>query len=177
MFCHKVTYFEPHISYLTYKLTSSTSMRRSAGGRSQTSLWTGLLSNKWGDQQLVPCFQQCRTCQTKFYHLHNMLGYQCSYRKLSMAENKTAIISVLAMELSQCNVRVIPWWRHQMETFSVLLAICVGNSPVTGEFPSQWPVTRSEVFFDLCLNKRLSKQLWDWWFEKPSCPLWRQWSL
>ena len=27
------------------------------------------------------------------------------------------------------------WWRHQMETFSVLLAICAGNSPVTGEFP------------------------------------------
>ena len=24
------------------------------------------------------------------------------------------------------------WWCHQMETFSALLAICVGNSPVTG---------------------------------------------
>ena len=34
------------------------------------------------------------------------------------------------------------WWRHQMETFSALLAICAGNSPVTGEFPSQRPVTR-----------------------------------
>ena len=29
-----------------------------------------------------------------------------------------------------------PWWRHQMETFSALLALCAGNSPVTGEFPS-----------------------------------------
>ena len=29
------------------------------------------------------------------------------------------------------------WWRHQMETFSALLALCEGNSPVTGEFPSQ----------------------------------------
>ena len=48
-----------------------------------------------------------------------------------------------------------------METFSALLALCAGNSPVTGEFPSQRPVTRSfDVFFDLCLNKRLSKQLW-----------------
>ena len=27
-------------------------------------------------------------------------------------------------------------WRHQMETFSVLLAICAGNSPVPGEFMS-----------------------------------------
>ena len=46
-----------------------------------------------------------------------------------------------------------------METFSALLAICVGNSPVTGEFPAQGPVTRGfDVFFDLRLNKRLSKQ-------------------
>ena len=29
------------------------------------------------------------------------------------------------------------WWRHQMETFSALLAICAGNSPVPGEFPAQ----------------------------------------
>ena len=35
-----------------------------------------------------------------------------------------------------------PWWRHQMETFSALLAIFAWNSPV----------------FDLRLNKRLSKQ-------------------
>ena len=48
---------------------------------------------------------------------------------------------------------------HQMESFSVLLALCAGNSPVTGEFPAQWPVTRSfSIFFDLCLNKQLSKQ-------------------
>ena len=66
------------------------------------------------------------------------------------------------------------WWRHQMETFSALLAICAGNSPVPGEFPAQRPVTRSfDVFFDLHPNKRLSKQWWGWWFETPSCPLWR----
>ena len=41
-----------------------------------------------------------------------------------------------------------------------------------GEFPSQRPVTRSfDVLFDL--RKRLSKQSWRWWFERPSCPLWR----
>ena len=46
------------------------------------------------------------------------------------------------------------WWRHQMETFSALLAICAGNSPIPGEFPAQRPVTRSfDVFFDLRLNK------------------------
>ena len=66
------------------------------------------------------------------------------------------------------------WWRHQMETFSALLAICAGNSPVNGEFPSQRPVTRNfDVFFDLRLNKRLSKQSWCWCFETPSRSLWR----
>ena len=45
-----------------------------------------------------------------------------------------------------------------MEKFSALLALCAGNSPVTGEFPSQRPVTRNfDVLFDLRLNKPLSK--------------------
>ena len=61
-----------------------------------------------------------------------------------------------------------------METFSALLAICAGNSPVTGEFPAQRPVTRSfDAFFDMHLNKLLSKQWRGWWFETPSRPLWR----
>ena len=67
------------------------------------------------------------------------------------------------------------WWRHQMETFSALLALCEGNSLVPVEFPTQRPVTRSfDVFFDLGLNKRLSKQLWGWWFETHSPSLWRR---
>ena len=46
-----------------------------------------------------------------------------------------------------------PWWCHQMETFSMFLAICARNSPVHGEFPAQRPVTRSfDVPFDLRLN-------------------------
>ena len=61
-------------------------------------------------------------------------------------------------------------WKH----IFALLALCAGNSPVTGEFPSQRPVTRNfDVFFDLRLNKRLSKQSWGWWFETPSRSLWR----
>ena len=42
------------------------------------------------------------------------------------------------------------WWRHQMETFSKLLALCAGNSPVTGEFPTERPVTRSFHYFFIC---------------------------
>ena len=57
---------------------------------------------------------------------------------------------------------------------SALLALCAGNSPVTGEFPTQSPVTRSfDIFLDLRLYKLLSKQWWGWWFETPLCSLWR----
>ena len=58
-------------------------------------------------------------------------------------------------------------------TFSALLALCAGNSQVTSEFPPQRPVTRNfDAFFDLRLNKRLSKQSWGWWFETPWRSLW-----
>ena len=141
------------------------------------------------------------------------------------------------------------WWRHQMETFSALLAICVGNSPVNSPHKGQWrgaltfsyicvwitcwvnsheagdlrcycarnsfwiinlsnhctfakelpndvsimtssnetifrvtgplcgELTQSfDVFFALCLNKRLSKQPWGWWFETPPWSLWLQYN-
>ena len=66
------------------------------------------------------------------------------------------------------------WWRQLMETFSALLALCAWNSPVTGEFPTQRPVTRSfDIFFVLHLNKQLSKQWRCRWFEMPARSLWR----
>ena len=76
-------------------------------------------------------------------------------------------------KLKKCSVSLASWWRHQMETFSALLALCAGNSPVSGEFPAQRPVTRSFFFFDLHLVKRLSKHSRGWWFETLSRPLWR----
>ena len=57
--------------------------------------------------------------------------------------------------------------------FHVTGFLC-GEFTGTGEFPAQRPVTRSfDVFFDLRLNQRMSKQSWGWWFETLSCPLWR----
>ena len=57
--------------------------------------------------------------------------------------------------------------------FCVTGPLC-GEFTGPGEFPIQRPVTRSfDVFFDLRLNKRLSKQPWGWWFEMPSWSLWR----
>ena len=64
------------------------------------------------------------------------------------------------------------WWRHQMD-FRVTDPFC-GDFTGPGEFPAQRPVTRSfDVFFDLRLNKRLSKQSWGWWFETSPWSLWR----
>ena len=57
--------------------------------------------------------------------------------------------------------------------FRVTGPLC-GEFTGPGEFPTQRPVTRSfDVFFDLRLNKRLSKQPWGWWFETQSWSLWR----
>ena len=99
-----------------------------------------------------------------------------------MFESRDAIIRQPRLPVSASGVYLwfinmysrCSWWRHQMATFSALLALCAGNSPVTGEFPSQRPVTRSfDIFFYLRLNKRLSKQSWRRWFETPSRLLWR----
>ena len=56
-------------------------------------------------------------------------------------------------------------WKH----YRVTGPLC-GEFGVTGESPSQRPVTRSfDVFLDLIQNK----QSWGWWFETPSHLLWR----
>ena len=74
-------------------------------------------------------------------------------------------------------ISLFPWWYHQMETFSALLAICAGNSLVTVESSTQRPMTGSfDVFFDLLVNKRLNKQSWGWRFDTPSRPLWRHYN-
>ena len=93
---------------------------------------------------------------------------QCSWpAALSIEGFKTRMVACLTASWITCIWQ--PWWRYQMETFSALLAIWAVNSPVTGEFPTQKPVTRSyDVFFDLGLNKRVSKQSRGWWFETPS---------
>ena len=67
------------------------------------------------------------------------------------------MLDVNAKQPSVKQENATSWCRNQMETFSALLAICAGNSPVTGEFPAQRPVTRScDVFSDLRLNKRFN---------------------
>ena len=66
-------------------------------------------------------------------------------------------------EFSLCHdtvMHAIAWRRKQTGTFSALLALCEGNSPVTGGYPSQRPVPRvSKVFFDLRLNKTVKQTI------------------
>ena len=61
-------------------------------------------------------------------------------------------------------------WKHLPRYWPFVREI--HRSPVKS---TQRPVTRSfDVFLDLRLNKRLSKQSWGWWFETLlSHPLWR----
>ena len=61
-----------------------------------------------------------------------------------------------------------------MEASFALLALWMGNSPVTGEFPSQRLMTQNfDVFFDMRLNKRFSKRSRRRWLETQSHSLWR----
>ena len=101
----------------------------------------------------------------------------CHHNQLDLprsTDNEIAIYRNTNIHLGPPLLIWITWWRHQMETFSALLALCAGNSPVSGEFPAQRPVTRSfDVFFDLHLIKWLSKHPRGWWFETLSHPFWR----
>ena len=73
-----------------------------------------------------------------------------------------------------CNLRHHMMTSSNVNIFRVTGHLC-GEFTGPGEFPTQRPVTRSfGVFFDLRLNKWLSKQPWGWWFETPSWSLWRQ---
>ena len=100
------------------------------------------------DEPCIPCIFHCKLCRNIcLWDIQRWFAYK-------------VLIKGIAINVSPWWSSP-PWWRHQMETFSTLLAICAGNSPVPGEFPTQRPVTRSfDVFLDLRLNKRLSKQSW-----------------
>ena len=79
------------------------------------------------------------------------------------------LINEIICSNEKCNIAWLQLHRGILDimmTSSALLATCAGNSPVTGEVLTRRPVTRSfDVFFDLRLNKRLSKQSWGWSIE------------
>ena len=115
-------------------------------------------------------------------------GISCeiSLMLLDLTDDKTSLVHVMALKLLRQNNKnfisqqtphnflalthddVIKW-KHFLHYWPFV-------RETTGHWwiPSQRPVTWSfEVFFDLHLNKRFSKQFGLWWFETPSCSLWR----
>ena len=105
-----------------------------------------------GNYAITPHKILCKTALylcCKLFILARMDAYVGFLRNENMME---AIVSLAGA-----------WWCHQMETFPALLAICAGNSPVSGGFPAQMPVTWS---FDICFDLRLNKR-----FGTQSCPL------
>ena len=85
-----------------------------------------------------------------------------------------AVQSSLLLYMTFHVFHVDPWWRHQLKHFPRNWPFFEGNPPVTGDIPSQRTVTRSfVVFYDLRLNKRLSKQSGRRWFGALSHSLWR----
>ena len=130
------------------------------------------------DHRMVPALIGVFRAVRKFIHFitvtsHGRHGVS-NYRYCDWFFNRTRELGNTTKNIDISKHPLLtPRWRHQIETFSALLALCAGNSPVTGEFPLQRPVTRSfGVFFDLRLNERLSKQSWGWWFETHSRPIW-----
>ena len=113
-----------------------------------------------------------------YYDVINTRAVQLTaYRYYSPTESFIYVTS--STESAQVSYRNSPIESHYMMTSSNgkilrVTGLCAGNSPVTGDFSSQRPVTQSfDVYFDLRLNKRLSKQSWGWWFETLSRSSWR----
>ena len=66
------------------------------------------------------------------------------------------------------------WWRHQMETFSALLAICVRGihrSLVNSLHKGQWCGALAFSLICAWINGWINT--WGWWFGTPLRPLWR----
>ena len=118
-----------------------------------------LCANWWVYIYIRYIFTYTNTNMNPYIHpLQTSLKTTKQKRQVSFLKHSTPNLPALAgvtydKIITEGMTASCTWWRHQMETFSTLLALCEGNSPVTGEFPSRRPVTRSfDVFFDLPLE-------------------------
>ena len=100
-----------------------------------------------------------------------------SHTTMTFFKNKQLLMNggfCSLMVLYGCRATVRMMTSSNGNIFRVTGPLC-GEFTGTGDFPAQRPETRSfDVFFDLRLKKRLSKQPWGWWFEMPSWSLWRR---
>ena len=129
---------------------------------------------KWGQPYKVISNES--NCNLKSIMLEMIVGY--------IIHNGSVIFSAVFITYSHkadlawipwtSNENMLSWWRHQMEHFRRYWPFMQGirSSPVNSLHNGQW---RGAFMFSLICawKKRLSKQSWGWWFETPSCPLWR----
>ena len=164
-------------SYHPFRQTPETGAHKEDGLFSMLPLLTQ--PKMYSFYQQYTCVMPCKLMNShKKLQIDILLCCSCLFTRIYAFYKQNALLpfySLLCSHKSKITMNEITnptWWRHLMETFSALLAICAGNSPVTGEFPAQRPVTRSfGVFFDLRLNEWLSKRWRGWWFETLSRPL------
>ena len=104
------------------------------------------------------------SCTNIFHRRSLYTFYGIVYRRICVLRGPTELMAVrLCLEDKHCSNNMMTSSNGKLPE---LLAICAGNSPVTGEFPAQRLVTRNfDSFFHLGRNKRLSKQSWGCWFE------------
>ena len=114
-----------------------------------TEAWTVQISQ----QSCLPCENHNCTCSAS--HMIHI--------------NIFVALRLVAVTLWVPSGLIHSWWRHQIETFSALIAFVRGSlrSP-----ENPFTKARFDVLFDLSQNKRLSKQSKGRWFETPSRSLW-----
>ena len=124
---------------------------------------------------------------SKVYHgLNNALGLCVHKKHYQVLPTQMVPISALAHGLYDVIITRIDrkkiginwpvtWWRHYMKPLSVTLVHC---PPITGGFPWQRASNSGlDVFFEVGLNKRLSKHSNCRWFETPLGSLWRHFNV
>ena len=114
------------------------------------------------------------TAQLKIYGMHNFTNHVHIYRTLcTFIFYHTITHMHICIYITHIYVYMI-YMISNGNIFRITGPSC-GEFTGPGAFPAQRPVTRNfGVFFNLRMNKRLSKQPCDWWFETPSWSLWRQ---
>ena len=82
-----------------------------------------------------------KCCTHKNYQTYHTVHTILQMRKFYSILYKIIVMSILF-------IWTRTWWRHQMETFSALLALCAGNSPVNSPHKGQW--CRALMFSLIC---------------------------
>ena len=158
-FCWKITFC---------KMCEGGSDMWTGGGRLNLSSYIDILRSDRDNRHFAYDLFKCILMNEYFAFCLKLHMY--AFIPENLIDNTTSRLHVLAVS----NVSLNMMTSSNGNIFHVTGPLC-GEFTGPGEFPTQRPVTRSfDVFFDLRLNKRLSKQPWGWWFETPSWSLWRQ---